>query len=143
MYLLHTSLGGCPPQLTALGATWQASVIILCLWFWGQPPTPARYLRALRMKLPMARLVVMSDDVHHLRAQLEIDDVSARAGGRGGDASGRHGGRGGGKAKEKEKEAARLREEELRHYFHADHVISPHPPRMGLPLPSCDFHDLP
>ena len=61
-----------------------------------------RYLRALRNRLPHLRLVVMSDDVHHRRLKLEAED------------SGRVGG----------KEVAKTKDEEIKHYFQADHVLT-------------------
>ena len=61
-------------SLAALAKAQDASVVVLSLWFWGTETLPSRYLRALRTKLPHLKIVVISDDVHHLRLKLAADD---------------------------------------------------------------------
>ena len=79
-----------------------ASVVVMSLWFWGSEPLPARYLRVLRTRLPHVKLVVLSDDVHHKRLKLAAQDEGRRPG----------------------KDVGRTKEEELKSYFHADHVLT-------------------
>ena len=88
--------------LAAFIKTHDVSVVVLCLWFWGPQSVPARYLRSLRTNVPNAKLVIMSDDVHHLRLQHAADDEGRSPG----------------------KEVSRVREEETRTYFYADHVLA-------------------
>lgn len=58
-------------ELVSFARAKQVSTIIFTLWFWGgQQSMPERYLRQVRLKLPHVRLVVMTDDVHHLREGL-------------------------------------------------------------------------
>ena len=78
-----------------------ASVIVLCLWFWGVDSVPARYLRALRTRLPRAKLVIMSDDVHFKRLELaaQYDHRYSR------------------------QVVDRVRDEEFKWYFYADHIF--------------------
>ena len=45
---LLAPVGG-PDALASFARTHEVSVVVLCLWFWGQPPVPQRYLRALRL----------------------------------------------------------------------------------------------
>ena len=78
------------------------SVVVLCLWFWGSATVPTRYLHSLRTKLPHLKLVVMSDDVHGQRAALEAEDEGRSAA---------------------SKEVTRIRDEEQKTYFHADHIL--------------------
>lgn len=87
--------------LGAFAREHDASVIVLCLWFWGSSNVPSRYLRSLRTSLPHAKLVILSDDVHHVRLLKEAEDE--------GRPPGRH--------------VERVKEEELKHYFYADHVL--------------------
>lgn len=89
-------------SLVTFARAHDASVVVLCLWFWGQATVPTRFLRALRTKLPQLKIVVMSDDVHHLRLQLEAADEGRVAG----------------------KEVTQVKDEELRTYFYADHVLA-------------------
>ena len=67
----------------------------------GARRTCSRYLRSLRTSLPHAKLVILSDDVHHVRLLKEAEDE--------GRPPGRH--------------VERVKEEELKHYFYADHVL--------------------
>ena len=97
--LLSPVRGG--EALAAFAKAHDTSVIVLGLWFWGAETLPARYLRALRTKLPHVKLVIMSDDVHHKRLQLAAEDEGRAAG----------------------KQVSRTREEELKWLFHADHVL--------------------
>ena len=87
--------------LAAFARQQDASVIVLCLWFWGAPSVPTRYLRALRNSLPHAKLVVMSDDVHHLRLMMQAEDEGHTPG----------------------KSVERIKDEEQKSYFYADHVL--------------------
>ena len=91
-----------PGALAAFARTHDVSVVVLCLWFWGKQSVPQRYMRSLRNKMPQLKLVVMSDDVHHQRLQLETEDAGRSVG----------------------TEVKTLKEEELRHYFYADHVLT-------------------
>lgn len=82
-----------------------ASLVVLSLWFWGGPTLPSLFLASLRDGLPHAKVAVLSDDVHHKRVHLgEIKE-----------------GRGG---REASATVARVKEEELRAYMYADHVLT-------------------
>jgi len=96
-------------ELTQLATKHDVSVVILTLWFWGASASmPARYLRMLRTSLPHLKIVVMTDDVHHLRQRgLEARAASTR-----------------GVALRTGAEAEEMKEEELSHYYHADHVLT-------------------
>jgi len=90
-------------SLVSFAKAQDASVVVLSLWFWGEQETlPARYLRLLRTRLPHAKLVIISDDVHHQRLMLAAEDEGRPPG----------------------KDVSKTREEELRWYFHADHVLT-------------------
>ena len=60
--------------LASFAKAQDAAVVVLGLWFWGVDTLPMRYLRALRTKLPLVKLVLMSDDVHHKRLRLAAED---------------------------------------------------------------------
>jgi glycosyltransferase involved in cell wall biosynthesis len=98
--LLSPVRGG--EALANFARTHSASVIVLGLWFWGGETIPARYMRSLRLRLPRVKLVVMTDDVHHLRLKLAADDEGQPAG----------------------SVVSRTLDEEMRWYFLADHVLT-------------------
>ena len=79
------------------------AVVVLLLWFWKKASVPALYLRRLRTQLPHVKIVVMTDDVHFRRSMLRDEHES-----------------GAGRAQATEA----LKEEELRYYYYADHVLS-------------------
>lgn len=82
-----------------------ASLVVLSLWFWGGPTLPSLFLASLRDGLPHAKVAVLSDDVHHKRVHLgEIKE-------------GRRG-------RQSSATTARVKEEELRAYMYADHVLT-------------------
>jgi len=89
-------------SLAAFARQHDVSVVVLSLWFWGSESIPSRYLRALRTKLPHVKIVIISDDVHHLRLQLAAQDEGRLPG----------------------KEVSKTRDEELKWYFHSDHVLT-------------------
>jgi glycosyltransferase involved in cell wall biosynthesis len=83
------------------------AVVVLLLWFWKKASVPALYLRKLRTQLPHVKIVVMSDDVHFRRFMLRDEHEGGPVRGAG-----------------REQSADALKEEELRHYYHADHVLA-------------------
>ena len=77
-------------------------MVVITLWFWGKGTMPSRYLRAIRTKLPHAKVVIMSDDVHHIRLQRMADRDSRP-----------------GAASLARNETAEVKEEELKWYYYA------------------------
>ena len=90
------------------------AVVVVALWFWAEAETlPDRYLRAVRTRIPHAKIAILSDDVHHLRLLLMEREEAKSRGSAAKDV------RGAALAR-----AAEMKKAETRAYYYADHVLT-------------------